>query len=91
VYLSNERLIADAIPPLSIPLEKIEGCTVAKEIPLFTTTVAGIVQTVKRKAIAGERLYIYADVEGRARLTLARVPVERRAELSARRSSRRRF
>jgi DNA-directed RNA polymerase subunit RPC12/RpoP len=64
VYLSNERLIADVIPPLSIPLEKIEGCTVAKEIPLFTTTVAGIVQTVKRKAFVGELLYIYADVEG---------------------------
>jgi DNA-directed RNA polymerase subunit RPC12/RpoP len=64
VYLSSERLIADTIPPLSIPLEKIEGCTVAKEIPLFTTTVAGIVQTVKRKAVVGELLYIHAGVEG---------------------------
>jgi DNA-directed RNA polymerase subunit RPC12/RpoP len=64
VYLSNERLIADVIPPLSIPLEKIEGCTVAKEIAPFSFTDAGRVETVKRKAFVGELLYIYAGVEG---------------------------
>ncbi len=68
VYLSNERLIADVIPPLSIPLEKIEGCTVAKEIAPFSFTFAGTVLTTVvtevRKASVGELLYIYADVEG---------------------------
>jgi hypothetical protein len=67
VYLSNERLIADVVPPLSIPLEKIEGCTVAKEIAPFTVRSGKAVEVVFpviREATAGELLYIYADVEG---------------------------
>ena len=67
VYLSNERLIADVVPPLSIPLEKIEGCTVAKEIAPFTVRSGKAVEVVfpvVREATAGELLYIYAGVEG---------------------------
>jgi len=68
VYLSNERLIVDVIPPLMIPLEKIEGYAVASEIAPFTIKsvggAAGMIFPVKRKAMIGELLYIYADVEG---------------------------
>jgi len=64
VYLSNERLIAEVAPPLSIPLEKIEGCAAAKEIAPLSFTDMGAVETVRMRAFVGELLYIYAGVEG---------------------------
>ena len=77
VYLSNERLIADVVPPLLIPLEKIEGCTVAKEIAPFTVRSGKAVEVVFpviREATAGELLYIYADVEGPWKALRLRAP-----------------
>jgi DNA-directed RNA polymerase subunit RPC12/RpoP len=67
VYLSNERLIVDVVPPLTIPLEKIEGCTVAERIAPFDVRIGKTVEAffpVIREATVGELLYIYADVEG---------------------------
>jgi DNA-directed RNA polymerase subunit RPC12/RpoP len=67
VYLSNERLIVDVVPPLTIPLEKIEGCTVAERIAPFDVRIGKTVEAffpVIREATVGELLYIYAYVEG---------------------------
>jgi hypothetical protein len=66
VYLSNEMLIVDVVPPLSIPLEKIEGCMVAERIAPFDVRIGKTVEAffpVIREATVGELLYIYADVE----------------------------
>jgi DNA-directed RNA polymerase subunit RPC12/RpoP len=66
VYLSNERLIVDVVPPLTIPLEKIEGCMVAEVIAPFDVRIGKTVEAffpVIREATVGELLYIYADVE----------------------------
>jgi hypothetical protein len=65
VYLSNERLIVDVVPPLTIPLEKIEGCTVAERIAPFDVRIGKTVEAFFPGDKGGDRRRASVHLRGR--------------------------